>query len=331
MAVANYPERRQILRDWVDSAIVPFFGLHLRKNGAVYRWSPDAASVVFKAVGVSMSFWSGSSQTPSSVVCDRCGAECEVRLRNVLAGNGPCGACGKRVLPGASDLATVRPDLVDRLVNPGDAQRFSVQSNEKILVRCSRDLENGEPCSAQVWQAVYNLTRGQRAQCASHGGRRPTEEDGWVYAFSGEHKATGKVVMKPTGFAGGGHGLTKREKQHKKAIVALTRTGSFYFSEPGLAFGIEQADIKLLEGMGLLSRDIVRVRTRSDGTESITTHVETTDGYDYMVRVGDAGLWAFRDLLAQHPDQLSESASLDAHAEVDALVASLCHEYVCHT
>ena len=66
MAVANYPERRQILRDWVDSAIVPFFGLHLRKNGAVYRWSPDAASVVFKAVGVSMSFWSGSSQTPSS-------------------------------------------------------------------------------------------------------------------------------------------------------------------------------------------------------------------------------------------------------------------------
>ena len=78
---------------------------------------------------------------------------------------------------------------------------------------------------------------------------------------------------------------------------------------------------------GLCWVDVVRTRTRSDSTEVTTTHVEKTDGYEYMVRVGDSGLWAFRDLLAQHPDQLSESASLDAHAEVDALVASLLHEY----
>ena len=70
--------------------------------------------------------------------------------------------------------------------------------------------------------------------------------------------------------------------------------------------------------------DVGRTRTRSDGTEVKTTHVETTDGYEYMVRVGDAGLWAFHDLLAQHPDQLSQSASFDAHAEVDALVAWDC-------
>lgn len=243
-----------------------------------------------------------------------------------------CGVCrGRQVAVGYNDIASVRPDLVDRFVDPDVARTVTVSSHTMVDVWCSREHDDGSPCRNVVRQKVDNLTKGNRAQCKDHGGRKPTESDGWVYAFAGEHEQSGIFAIKPTGFAGGVDGWRKREGDHSAKFVGLLPTGAFYFAEPGLAFMVEQQDLALLSGLGIEFNTVTDVRTRSDGTEVTSVRRETTDGHEYMLRIGDAGLWAHRDLLAQHPDLLSDDASAEAVEVTQALVDMLALEYGGHS
>ena len=64
-----------------------------------------------------------------------------------------CGVCsGKIVLKGYNDLNTVRPDLVQYLVNKEDGEKVTGSSNKKIKHKCKN-------CGYELESSVYHFTK----------------------------------------------------------------------------------------------------------------------------------------------------------------------------
>lgn len=168
----------------------------------------------------------------------------------VRDGNG-CPYCsGRRAIPGETDLATVRPDLVKELVDPSVGVEVSPHSDRKLEWRC--DL--GHIYAAQV----KARTRGGGCPTCAPYGFRPGLP-AWFYVV------TDHDVIK----CGITNDLGQRLTQHSRQRVS-TVIGHLYFEDGMDALRMEREWMAYVKSRPEYA--VTRGRIRSGWTEALQVH-----------------------------------------------------------